>query len=95
MTYSRGTGASLGGGLAPRPERLQNAQLSRTVRSVRAVKNVAPTLPSRLMLSVPASDYPNDNSISNDTFNGADNFGITIGTVTVLKVTSDFLIFGY
>ncbi len=35
MTCGRGTGASLGSGLAPRPERLQKSQLSRTVRGLR------------------------------------------------------------
>ncbi|WP_338208635.1 hypothetical protein [Lactiplantibacillus paraxiangfangensis] len=32
MTCGRGTGASLGSGLAPRPKYLQNAQVSRTVQ---------------------------------------------------------------
>ncbi|KRO11559.1 hypothetical protein [Lactiplantibacillus xiangfangensis] len=35
MACGRGTGSSLGSGLAPRPEYLQNAQLSRTVRGLK------------------------------------------------------------
>ena len=38
MTCGRGTGASLGSGLVPRPERLQKTQLSRTVRGVSPAK---------------------------------------------------------
>ncbi len=39
MTCGRGTGSSLRNGLDPRPERLQNAQLSRTVRGVKTGKS--------------------------------------------------------
>ncbi|CAJ1227502.1 hypothetical protein [Lactiplantibacillus xiangfangensis] len=38
MTCGRGTGPSLGNGLVLRPERLQKAQLSRTVRGVSPAK---------------------------------------------------------
>ena len=56
ITCGRGTGPSQKR-LGPRPELLQNSQVSRTVRGVTSAKTADVTPPSRPMLSVPTFSY--------------------------------------